>query len=231
MSQHWAHQLGRPYCNITVSRSGELGAGWHETGLTEPPQRHEELAGQRHNHDPADASLDPDYAKLRMGGPSSGLCAVRLVGHESRGELEVSECACSKGLQEGEEAVGSLETGVPGCEVIDALHGGLFHREAGFYMEVGSGRVFVAKPEGDDGNVYTRLEQVHRRGMPSATGRRDINTIRAWMGHVSLGTTSIHAEIDLEMKARAVPLCDAVEAKPGRPWKESKGLLSFLKSL
>ena len=59
----------------------------------------------------------------------------------------------------------------------------------------------------------------------------DINTIRAWLGHVSLSTTNIYAEIDLEMKARAVVLCDAVEAKPGRPWKESKGLLSFLKSL
>ena len=59
----------------------------------------------------------------------------------------------------------------------------------------------------------------------------DINTIRAWLGHVSLNTTNIHAEIDLEMKAQAVALCDAVEAKPSRPWKESKGLLSFLKSL
>ena len=59
----------------------------------------------------------------------------------------------------------------------------------------------------------------------------DINTIRAWLGHVSLSTTNIYAEIDLEIKARAVALCDAVEAKPGRPWKESKGLLSFLKSL
>ena len=59
----------------------------------------------------------------------------------------------------------------------------------------------------------------------------DINTIRAWLGHVSLSTTNIYAEIDLEIKARAVALRDAVEAKPGRPWKESKGLLPFLKSL
>ena len=32
----------------------------------------------------------------------------------------------------------------------------------------------------------------------------DINTIRAWLGHVSLNTTNIYAEIDLEMKARAL---------------------------
>lgn len=37
----------------------------------------------------------------------------------------------------------------------------------------------------------------------------DINTIRAWLGHVSLETTQIYAEIDLEMKARALEKCDA----------------------
>lgn len=31
----------------------------------------------------------------------------------------------------------------------------------------------------------------------------DINTIRAWLGHVSLDTTNIYAEIDLETKALA----------------------------
>jgi site-specific recombinase XerD len=29
----------------------------------------------------------------------------------------------------------------------------------------------------------------------------DINTIRAWLGHVSLETTHIYAEVDMEMKA------------------------------
>ena len=30
----------------------------------------------------------------------------------------------------------------------------------------------------------------------------DINTIRAWLGHVSLDTTHVYAEVDLEMKAK-----------------------------
>lgn len=30
----------------------------------------------------------------------------------------------------------------------------------------------------------------------------DINTIRAWLGHVSIDTTNIYAEVDLEMKAK-----------------------------
>ena len=34
----------------------------------------------------------------------------------------------------------------------------------------------------------------------------DINTIRAWLGHVSLDTTHIYAEVDLEMKAKALEL-------------------------
>lgn len=59
----------------------------------------------------------------------------------------------------------------------------------------------------------------------------DINTVRAWLGHVSIDTTNIYAEIDLEMKARALALCDAAEPETSRPWKEKKGLMAFLKSL
>jgi integrase/recombinase XerD len=40
----------------------------------------------------------------------------------------------------------------------------------------------------------------------------DINTIRAWFGHVSINTTNIYAETDLEMKAEALGLC-AVKGK------------------
>ena len=32
----------------------------------------------------------------------------------------------------------------------------------------------------------------------------DINTIRIWLGHVSLKTTNLYAECDLEMKAHAL---------------------------
>ena len=60
----------------------------------------------------------------------------------------------------------------------------------------------------------------------------DLNTIRAWLGHASLDTTNIYAEIDLEMKAKAMALCDATaEPGPQRPWKENKGLMAFLGAL
>ena len=36
----------------------------------------------------------------------------------------------------------------------------------------------------------------------------DINTIRAWLGHVSLDTTSIYAETDLATKKRALAMLD-----------------------
>ena len=36
----------------------------------------------------------------------------------------------------------------------------------------------------------------------------DINTIRAWLGHVSLATTNVYAEVDLEMKAKALANCE-----------------------
>ena len=58
----------------------------------------------------------------------------------------------------------------------------------------------------------------------------DINTIRAWLGHVSLTTTNVYAEVDLEMKAKALDNCE-VEEKDGTPWRKDKGLMSFLQSL
>lgn len=59
----------------------------------------------------------------------------------------------------------------------------------------------------------------------------DINTIRAWLGHVSIDTTNIYAEIDLERKAQALAHCEITEMKPARHWREDKGLMAFLKSL
>ncbi len=59
----------------------------------------------------------------------------------------------------------------------------------------------------------------------------DINTIRAWLGHARIDTTNVYAEIDVNMKARAIALCDLVEPGPSRPWRENKGLMAFLRSL
>ena len=60
----------------------------------------------------------------------------------------------------------------------------------------------------------------------------DINTIRAWLGHVSLATTNIYAEVDLEMKAKALDRCAVEEeGEPQPPWREDKGLMEFLRTL
>jgi integrase/recombinase XerD len=60
----------------------------------------------------------------------------------------------------------------------------------------------------------------------------DINTIRAWLGHVSLDTTHIYAEVDLEMKAKAlasVDITDLPTATRRRPLLPS--LMAFLRHL
>jgi len=59
----------------------------------------------------------------------------------------------------------------------------------------------------------------------------DINTIRAWLGHVSLTTTNIYAEVDLEMKAKALALCQVAETGASKRWREDKGLMAFLRAL
>ena len=59
----------------------------------------------------------------------------------------------------------------------------------------------------------------------------DINTIRAWLGHVSLDTTHIYAEVDLEMKAKALAHCKITDSSLNRDWNKKPKLMDFLKSL
>lgn len=59
----------------------------------------------------------------------------------------------------------------------------------------------------------------------------DINTIRAWLGHVSLETTNVYAEVDLETKAKALANCEVEGKKKSVPWKKDEGLMEFLRML
>jgi integrase/recombinase XerD len=59
----------------------------------------------------------------------------------------------------------------------------------------------------------------------------DINTIRGWLGHVSLDTTHVYAEVDLEMKAKALACCDIPGSARPRHWRKDTGVIEFLRSL
>jgi site-specific recombinase XerD len=59
----------------------------------------------------------------------------------------------------------------------------------------------------------------------------DINTIRAWLGHVSLSTTSVYAEVDLEMKAKALANCEVTKGKSRKSYHQDVGLMEFLRRL
>ena len=53
-----------------------------------------------------------------------------------------------------------------------------------------------------------------------------------WLGHVSLNTTNIYAEIDLETKAKALAMCAvADESKPAKRWRDRPALMEFLRAL
>jgi integrase/recombinase XerD len=60
----------------------------------------------------------------------------------------------------------------------------------------------------------------------------DINTIRGWLGHVSLETTNIYAEVDFETKAKALAKCEVPDTKKisGR-WRDQPALMDFLRTL
>ena len=117
-------------------------------------------------------------------------------------------------------------------------------------------RVFLnrrGQPLTRDGvhDVVTRYGRVVARRVPSLLQKRvsphtirhttathllragvDINTIRAWLGHVSVETTNVYAEIDLATKAKALATC-AIQPDLGGPpvWKDNRDLLVFLRSL
>ena len=60
----------------------------------------------------------------------------------------------------------------------------------------------------------------------------DINTIRAWLGHVSLDTTNIYAEVDLEMKAKALAKVDVSDlASPTVKPDKLPSLMAFMRGL
>jgi site-specific recombinase XerD len=64
----------------------------------------------------------------------------------------------------------------------------------------------------------------------------DINTIRAWLGHVSLETTNRYAQVDLEMKAKALAACAITgNNRLGDPSataaRKPQDLMAFLASL
>ncbi len=71
----------------------------------------------------------------------------------------------------------------------------------------------------------------HATAMDLLRSGVDINTIRAWLGHVSLNTTNIYAESDLEMKAKALARCEAPLLLAGRKQSAQKGLMGFLDSV
>ena len=62
----------------------------------------------------------------------------------------------------------------------------------------------------------------------------DINTIRAWVGHVSLATTNIYSEVDLQMKERVLAKCEVGENSSNKRlqrYREDKELMGFLRKL
>jgi integrase/recombinase XerD len=60
----------------------------------------------------------------------------------------------------------------------------------------------------------------------------DLNTIRAWLGHVSVDTTNIYAETDLAMKAKALAACDpGGGSRRKKRWRDDPNLMEFLRKL
>jgi len=87
-----------------------------------------------------------------------------------------------------------------------------------------------AEPRNFDERSFDRIQDAP---VDLLIGCVDINTIRAWLGHVSIDTTNIYVEIDLERKAQMLEKTNALHSNPvsKRPWKDNPSLMTFLRSL
>lgn len=101
------------------------------------------------------------------------------------------------------------------------------HRIVTHYGELASKSLLTMKNKRISPHSVRHTTAVHllRAGV-------DINTIRAWLGHVSLDTTHIYAEVDLEMKAKALASVD-ISGLPAAPRRATTlpSLMAFLKQL
>jgi site-specific recombinase XerD len=100
-------------------------------------------------------------------------------------------------------------------------------------------------------DMITRHARAIEKDMPSTKNKRisphtirhttashllqsgvDINTIRAWLGHVSINTTNIYAEVNLKMKEEALKCCEVKgKTETQKHWKNDKNLMDSLDSL
>lgn len=80
------------------------------------------------------------------------------------------------------------------------------------------------KPVGPHTIRHTTATHLLRAGV-------DINTIRAWLGHVSIDSTNIYAESDLETKAKALGMCEVKPRQQRKRWRDKPDLLKFLAQL
>lgn len=71
----------------------------------------------------------------------------------------------------------------------------------------------------------------HTTAMDLLRSGVDLNTIRIWLGHVSLQTTHIYAESDLKMKAEALARCETSLLQPAGKRTAQNGLMGFLETV
>jgi integrase len=108
-----------------------------------------------------------------------------------------------------------------------ARRGSLWLRKAAFTLGRAAGpRIPRSNAPGTRVIRHTTATHLLRAGV-------DINTIRAWLGHVSIDTTNVYAEVHLETKAKMLAACRSFTAgaAPTKRWRDEASLMQGLRSL
>ena len=96
-------------------------------------------------------------------------------------------------------------------------------------MDVRDGGVWRYTHRDDQGNAFGFHGVFH--GDPSPDGMTQTFEFDGAPGHVSLNTTNVYAEVDMEMKAKALAICEVRGPAAKRHWKNDVTLMEFLRNL
>lgn len=174
----------------------------------------------------ADEVAQLDIADLDLSRSKRGFSSVRLVGKGRK----IRRCPL---WEKTTTELAALIAGRPPTERVFLNRCGRPLTRFGIYALVKRYAHRVGKPAS---SALDKRVSPHTLRHTSAThllrSGVDINTIRAWLGHVSLDTTNIYTETDLETKAKALARCEPrLRSRRRRKWSDDPSLMAFLRSL
>ena len=84
---------------------------------------------------------------------------------------------------------------------------------------------------GQQARAWPAHDPAHDSNASLAVRSRHQHDPECGLGDASLATTNVYAEVDLEMKAKALETCEIKEEPGWKAWRQNAGVMEFLRNL